>query len=77
MSAVSSTFLSTRLHALIEERHFAPVDGFALFQPGLASNRQGQELSPTQPSLRSLTAIMITLFELPWLGERDAQSLHR
>ena len=30
------------------------------FQPGLAFNRSSQELSPTQPSLRSLTAIMIT-----------------
>src|ERR1700739_1428597 len=35
------------------------------FQPGLALNRWGQELSPTQPSLRSLTAIKIPLFELP------------
>src|SRR4051794_26751447 len=38
---------------------------FARFQPGLALNRQGQELGPTQPSLRSLTAIKIVLFELP------------
>ncbi len=30
------------------------------FPTWLASNRQGLELSPTQPSLRSLTAIMIT-----------------
>src|SRR5690349_15752880 len=28
--------------------------------PGLALNLPSQELSPTQPSLRSLTAIMIT-----------------
>ena len=40
---------------------------FARFQPGLALNRSGQELSPTQPSLRSLTAIKIRLFELPSL----------
>src|SRR4051812_16963747 len=38
---------------------------FARFQPGLALNRSGQELGPTQPSLRSLTAIKIHLFELP------------
>src|SRR6478752_3825259 len=37
------------------------------FQPGLALNRSGQELGPTQPSLRSLTAIKIHLFELPAL----------
>ena len=51
---------------------------FARFQPGLALNRSGQELGPTQPSLRSLTAIKIRFFELPHLlGERDAQSLRR
>src|ERR1700746_3725890 len=32
---------------------------FARFQPRLALNRSGQELGPTQPSLRSLTAIKI------------------
>src|SRR5215467_15356373 len=37
-------------------------------QPGLASNRQGQELSPTQPSLRSPTVIMITCSNSPGLG---------
>ena len=45
-------FSSILLHALEEERHFALVDVCA-FQPGLASNRWGQELSPTHPSLRS------------------------
>jgi hypothetical protein len=40
---------------------------FARFQPGLAWNRSGQELGPTQPSLRSLTAIKIRFFELPHL----------
>ena len=39
---------------------------FARFQPGLAWNRSGQELGPTQPSLRSLTAIKIRFFELPY-----------
>ena len=43
-----------------EDGFIIVVEGFARFQPGLALNRQGQELSPTQPSLRSLTAIMIT-----------------
>src|ERR1043165_10107592 len=40
---------------------------FARFQPGLALNRSGQELGPTQPSLRSRTAIKIRFFELPAL----------
>jgi len=38
------------------------------FQPGLAANRAGQELGPTQPSLRSPTAIMITCSNSPVLG---------
>ncbi len=45
-------YVRTRLHTLVEERHFALVVVCA-FQPGLASNRWGQELSPTHPSLRS------------------------
>jgi hypothetical protein len=65
MSAVSSTFLSILLYALIEERHFTLVVGFARFQPGLALNRQGQDLSPIQPSLRSLTAIKIPFIRTP------------
>jgi hypothetical protein len=40
---------------------------FARFQPGLALNRSGQQLDPTQPSLRSRTAIKIRFFELPYL----------
>ena len=39
----------------------------ARFQPGLALNRSDLELGPTQPSLRSLTAIKIRFFELPSL----------
>jgi hypothetical protein len=77
MSAVSSAFLSTLLHALVEERHFALVDGGALSNLGLASNRWGQELGPTQPSLRSPTAIMITCSNSLKNRERDAQSLRR
>src|SRR3954463_5586609 len=51
---------------------------FARFQPGLALNRQGQELGPTQPSLRSLTAIKIPFIRTPLNNrERDAQSLRR
>jgi hypothetical protein len=61
-------FSSTRPHALIEERHSGLEDGFARFQPGLAFNRWGQELSPTQPSLRSPTAIMITCSNSPVRG---------
>src|SRR3954463_4276956 len=38
---------------------------FARFQPGLALNREGQELGPTQPSLRSLTAIKIPFIRTP------------
>jgi hypothetical protein len=38
------------------------------FQPGLALNRQGQELSPNELSLRSPTAIMITCSNSPGLG---------
>jgi hypothetical protein len=51
MSAVSSTFLSTLRHALREERHFALVE-ICQANLGLASNRSGQELSPTHASLR-------------------------
>src|ERR1700734_3509849 len=46
---------------------FCSLSWFARFQPGLALNRSGQELGPTQPSLRSLTAIKIRFFELPHL----------
>ncbi len=34
MSAMSSRSLSTQLRALVEERHFALVDGFALTNLG-------------------------------------------
>ena len=44
--------LRTLRPALGDERHFALADGFR-FPTKLASNRCGQELSPTQPSLRS------------------------
>jgi hypothetical protein len=60
MSAVSRQSLSARRHALREERHFALADGFALSNLGSLLIGQGLELSPTQPSLRSAAAIMIT-----------------
>ena len=66
MSAVSSTYSSTLVYALIEERHFALLVGLR-FYLGSLLNRSGQELGPTQPSLRSPTAIKIRLFELPYL----------
>ncbi len=58
---------STLLYALMEERHFALGDGLRVSNQGLALNRSGQELGPTQPSLRSLTAIKIHFFGLPHL----------
>jgi len=74
MWAVSGTFLSAHRHALVEERHFAIVRFSNL---GLASNRWGQKLGPTQPSLRSPTAIMITCSNSLQNRERDTQSLRR
>jgi hypothetical protein len=67
MSAVSSTYSSTLVYALIEERHFALLVALRFSNLGSLLNRSGQELGPTQPSLRSLTAIKIRLFELPRL----------
>ena len=58
----------TLLPALVEERHFALVVGLRVSNLRLASNRQGQELGPTQPSLRSPTAIMITCSNSPLRG---------
>ena len=52
VSAAVKPFLSRLGHALGEERHFALVE-IGQANLGLASNRSGQELSPTQPSLRS------------------------
>ena len=67
MSAGVKQFSSTLLYALIEERHFALSVGLRFSNLGSFLNRSGQELGPTQPSLRSLTAIKIRLFELPTL----------
>ena len=63
---------STLPDALMKERHFALVEGLRV-QPGLALNRQGQELSPTQPSLRSHHSVQILaegLVTPPQLAQR-------
>src|SRR5215472_5947358 len=76
MSAVSSTFLSTQLHALLEERHFALVDGFALSNLGsLLIVRVRNSVRPSH--LFDHDCDHDYLFELPCFGERDAQSLRR
>ena len=51
MSAMSSSLRVDLRNALGEERHFALVDGFALSNLGSLLIVEGQELSPTQPSL--------------------------
>ena len=52
MSAVSSTMCAHDcMHSLKSAISLSWV--VCAFQPGLASNRWGQELSPTHPSLRS------------------------
>jgi hypothetical protein len=68
MSAVSSRLRVDLRNALGEERHFALVDDFALSNLGSLLIVEGQELSPTQPSLRSPTAIMITCSNSPSRG---------
>ena len=68
VSACVKQFSSILTRALREERHFALEDGLRVCNLGLASNRWGQELSPTQPSLRSPTAIMITCSNSPVRG---------
>ena len=64
---VVKQYLSAPLHALVKERHFALVDGLRFPTLGSLLIVRGQELGPTQPSLRSLTAIKIRFFELPHL----------
>jgi hypothetical protein len=67
MSAVSIHISRTQRRALREERHFGLVDGLR-FPTWARCNRQGQELGPTQPFLRSPTAIMITCSNSPFWG---------
>jgi hypothetical protein len=51
--------------APLEGRHFALVDGLRFLTLGPLLIVWGQELSPTQPSLRSPTAIMIACSNSP------------
>src|SRR5580700_3324833 len=60
MSARVKHFLSTQLHALKEERHFALLDGVAFSNRRLARNRF-QARTQSDPCISSVaTAIMIT-----------------
>jgi len=77
MSAVSSTF---RAH--FSEHSWKSAISLSLlvclFQPRLARNLSGQELSPTHASLRSAIADHDDYFELLFLEEeRDAPSITR
>src|SRR5580765_1491771 len=65
MSPRVKQYLGTLLRALERRAPFRSRSRFALFQPGLALNRWGQELSPTQPSLRSRTTIKIPFIRTP------------
>ena len=61
-----------------EKSAISPSLMVCLFQPRLACNLSGQELSPTHASLRSATADHDYYFELLFLEEeRDAQSITR
>src|SRR3974377_1428080 len=73
---MSSTFRThDGMHS--EKSVISLSSGVCALQPRLAPNRWGQELSPTQPSLRSPTAIMITCSNSPVLGGGIPQSLRR
>ena len=63
--------LSTLQHALREERHFALLEKVPYPTKARMVIVAGQELGPTYPSLRSVTAIMITDSDSPQ-GEQDA-----
>ena len=68
MSARVKHFLSARLHALKEERHFALVDGVAFSNRRLARNRF-QVRTQSDPCISSVaTAIMITTSNSPAKG---------
>ena len=73
---MSSRSLSTQLHALIEERHFALVDGLCF--PTWGSLLIVRVKNSVRPShLFDLNRDHDYLFELPCFGERDTQSLRR
>ena len=77
MSAVSSTFWRALLYALVEERHFALVDGLRISNLGsLGIVRVRNSVRPRHlfdHSLRSRFTSSNSLIS----RERDAQSLHR
>ena len=77
MSARVKHFLSARLHALKEERHFALVDGVAFSNRRLARNRF-QVRTQSDPCISSVaTRDHDYYFELPRYRERDTQSITR
>src|ERR1700688_1152938 len=80
MSAVSSSFRAHfSMHSLKSAISLSLKLLLLLHQPRLARNPySGLELGPTQASLRSLTAIMITTSNSSsYEEERDAQSITR
>src|SRR5215471_19878502 len=73
-------FLSTLRRALVEERHFALVDDFALPTVGSPRNhfRSGTQSDPCISSVRKITRIMITTSNSSFpKEEQDAQSITR
>ena len=65
MSALSSLFLGTPLHALVERAPFRSRRWFCALQPGLASNRSGSA-TQSDPAISSITNCDHDyLFELP------------
>ena len=76
MSAVSSTFSSTLLYALGEERHFALLVGLRCSNPG-SLLIVGVKNSVRPIHLFDHNRDHDYYFELPWEGERDTQSLRR
>jgi hypothetical protein len=77
MSAVSSTFSSTLLYALMEERHFALVDGLRV--PTWARFESFGSGTRSDPAISSITHCdQDSLYSNSLTNrERDAQSLHR
>jgi hypothetical protein len=64
------------LHALVEERHFALVDGLRF--PTLGSLLIVGVRTQSDPAISSIpNCDHDYLFELPWFWERDTQSLRR
>jgi len=76
MSAVSSTFSSTLLYALGEERHFALLVGLRCSNPG-SLLIVGVRNSVRPIHLFDHNRDHDYYFELPCEGERDTQSLRR